>query len=145
MGTYMWARDPDLLLKLSLEAAIALNWCATSATVRDYNKQGVNILCLDYRDLVSKPTVSWKALADFCSLSVVDEAALLATRNKDSQKSSFLSRGVLASSSYKPDDSWLPHLETFLQAFNIDQHLQCLPNMVDTQKEESTVLDLEND
>jgi len=141
--TYRWARDQDMLDQLSMPAAMALNYCCTAACVRDYIKQGLNISCLDYKDLVARPEEAWASLASYCGLDPTN-AKPLEAHKKDSQRGAFLSRGVLRPAG-KVDQAWQQDLDKFLEAFDMTAEMQFLPDLLQSGQRLTHVLDLEND
>ena len=95
--TYRWARDSTFLSGLNLASAISLNWCATMVCVRDYIEQGLDIACLDYKDLVDRPEDAWRCIKRFCNITDDMEIPRDAYE-RDSQRGTFLSQGVLSAS-----------------------------------------------
>jgi len=115
---FRWARDPKVLSELSLPGAIAFNWCSTVACIKTYIEEGLEVLDMDYKMLVAKPEESWNILAKFCDLPL-DEGKPLDAYKKDSQKSSFLSRGKLSSAVIKNKEYVDKETDKILTAFRL--------------------------
>jgi len=144
-SSYKWSRDPEMLEQLSMASAMALNYCCTAVCVRDYIKQGLGISCLDYKDLVTRPSEAWSALASYCGLDPTS-AKPLEAHKKDSQRGAFLSRGVLRpAGKVDKEETWHKDLTRFLEAFDMTAEMEFLPNLLSTSDQPTHVLDLEND